>query len=280
MSTATAQKMASEEYHAHPAIGSTMLKTFRQSPRRYEALYVLGTLEDSPPTKAMDRGTVGHAAILEPHIIDHLIVEIPDSALAANGHRRGKAWDTFKYDNADKILMKSEEIEAIRAMQRAAYAHPIAGKLLRMEGPTEESRVWTCGETGLERKIRTDKLVLPQYIVDVKTTEDVSPQWFAKTAANFDYEIQAAYYLDGIQQTTGNEPTFVWVAVSVSPPHPVRVYSLSPQGLLNGWNTMRRSLAALAASLDSGDFSEPGEHEVIEIDLPAWKNLNQYEVRA
>jgi hypothetical protein len=232
-------------------------------------------MEQPAPSKCMDVGSACHAAILEPHA--ELVVEIPDSVLASNGAKSGNKWKEFKEEHDGRILLKAHEAENVRRVRDAVYKHPIAGRLLRSNGPTEESVFWTCGVTGLKRKLRYDKFT-DGFLIDLKTTEDCSPHWFAKTAANFDYEIQASFYVDGIQQTTGEEPTFVWIVASVNPPYPVRVYRLSPACLAQGWKAMRRSLNELALAHAIGDFSEPGENEVVEIDLPVWKQqLNEGE---
>lgn len=275
----TSRKMSNADYHAHPSIGSSMAKTFRQSRRQYFGQFVERNLADSARSDAMDLGTVAHAAILEPHIIEDLIVEITPEVLTSNGQRRGKAWDAFAKENEGKILFAPGDIRRVRAMQAACYKHPIAGALLRREGPTEDSLFIECNKSGLQRKCRIDKHT-DDFIVDLKTTADASPAGFARTIANLDYEFSAAWYVDVTEQFTGQRKDFVWIVVSVEPPHAVRVYNLLPEDELTAWNAMESTLYDLAGCYDSGDWSEPGENEVVGLGLPVWKKRNQWEVLA
>src|SRR5687767_7846345 len=62
MSTATINKaehrpMSAAEYHAHPALGASMLETFRESRRKFHALYVAKTMTPTPASGAMQLGT-------------------------------------------------------------------------------------------------------------------------------------------------------------------------------------------------------------------------------
>ena len=67
-------------------------------------------------------------------------------------------------------------------------------------------------------------------IVDLKTTMDASPDAFARTAANFNYPLQAAYYVDGLQAAGIASPdavtSFVFLVVEKTPPYGVAVYTL------------------------------------------------------
>jgi hypothetical protein len=273
----TSEKLTNEEYHGRPEIGSSMGKLFRQSRTVYRDIYVTRTREPRTPTRCMDLGTVGHAAILEPHVIDDMIIEIRPEVLTSDGKRAGNAWKSFVADNPDKILFSPADIRRVRGMQQACWEHPLIGKLLRMDGPTEDSLFVTCSKTGLERKCRIDKHPR-EYIIDFKTTADVSPEGFAKTIAKLDYEFSAAWYCDVCEQATGDRKNFLWAAVSTEPPFQVRTYKLRPEDELTAWNGMERTITDLANCYDSGNWSEPGEFDVVEIGLPAWKRFKQWEL--
>lgn len=271
------REMEAADYHAHSSVSCSAAKVFRRSRREFAAIFVNKTQEPKPATRRMDFGTVAHAAILEPHVIDEMIVEISPDVLTSNGQRRGKAWDAFAASLGDKIAFSPGEVRAVRAMQEAAWSHPIAGRLLRAKGPVEQSIFWSCQRSGLQRKCRIDKQA-EQFIVDLKTTDDVSPAAFARVAANLDYDFQAAYYADGVEQLTGERRHFVFIAQSVNPPYPVRVYKLNADAELAAWQDMDRTLLQIAECHDSGDWSEPGENEIVELGMPRWKSSNQWEL--
>lgn len=273
----TVREMEADDYHATDDVSCSAAKTFRRSRREFAAVHVLKTQERRAPTRRMDFGTVSHAAILEPHIIDDLIVEISPDVLTSNGQRRGKAWDEFTANLNGKIPFSSGEVRAVRAMQQAAWSHPIAGRLLRAKGPIEQSLFWKCPRSGLSRKARIDKQA-DQFIVDLKTTDDVSPAAFARVAANLDYDFQAAYYSDAVEQVFGERRHFVFIAQGVNQPYPTRVYKLNADAELAAFQDMERTLMQIAECFDSGDWSEPGENEIVELGMPRWKFSNQWEL--
>jgi len=70
-------------------------------------------------------------------------------------------------------------------------------------------------------------------IVDLKTTDDASPDAFAKKVAHFDYDFQAAYYSAILAKAEQIEtpPFWFWIAVEKQSPYTCVVYSA------NEWTT-------------------------------------------
>ena len=275
MSTATKTQahivdLTAEEYHLHIGnVSNSMVKDFQKSPRKFEGRYITETLEGKT-TKEMDIGTVGHAAILEPHIIDGVCLEIPASVLNGQGHRMGKAWTEFKAEHTDRILMTEVELAKIRAMHSAVYSNELARKLLSdPAGKTEASIFWTCPLTGMPRKCRPDFLG-SQFIVDVKTTAELSPQGFAKTAARFKYHQQNAFYSDGVEALTGIRLPFMFIVVPTEPPFRCHLYQLDERALLHARSTLDNDLVRLAEAYRTGDWSDPEEKQVTELALPGY----------
>ena len=268
--TARHVDMTAEEYHAQTEyVGHSMLKEFQESPRKYEARYINRTLAGKS-SKAMDTGTVGHAAILQPHIIDTVCLEIPREALNGEGHRKGKAWTEFKTENAGRILMTAEEVGAVRAMHGAVYSNELARKLLSdPKGMTEQSIFWTCSHSGLPRKCRPD-FAGSQFNVDVKTTADLSPQGFARTSARLQYHQQDEFYTDGVEALTGYRRPFVFIVVSSVPPFRCHPYQLDERSLEHARIKLDGSLTRLAECYRTGDWSDPEEKQITELSLPGW----------
>lgn len=264
------QTLPADKYHAdHSHVSNSMLKTFTESRRKYHGLYVDGTLERESSTKSMDIGTVAHAAILEPHIIDGVCLEIPADALNSQGHRKGKSWTDFRDENSDRILMTAKDLSHVRGMFDSVYKNEFARRLLEAGGQTEASIFWECAETGLPRKCRTDYL-LDGWIVDVKTTNDISPHWFSQYSARFKYHRQSQYYKDGGEAAQGERPRFILVAVCTEAPYVCCVYTFCEEADALGKAENSQALRQLAECQQSGDWREPGEKQITEIDLPRW----------
>jgi exodeoxyribonuclease VIII len=103
-------------------------------------------------------------------------------------------------------------------------------------------------ETGIALKARPDMWVEDHTLVDVKTTDDATPEGFSRTVTSFGYHIQAAHYL----AMTGAE-NFVFVAVERKAPYAIGIYRLDAEWLQAGENLRRKAISTLheCRALDS-----------------------------
>jgi exodeoxyribonuclease VIII len=254
------ERMPAEEYHAATDwLSNSMFKDFLSDPRLFEARYINKTLPAKRST-AMDLGTVAHAAILEPHVIDGVCLEIPASALNKDGHRKGQAWSEFRDANASRILLNADEMTKVRGMFDACYRHPVARRLLLADGPTEQSIFWTCNLSGVQRRCRPDKIVDGWGWVNVKTTTaGVDAESFRRTVRNFRYDVGQEFYRDAGERLYGERPLHVFLVVEQEPPHLVRVYDLGEIWVSTARNLLELGLLDFAERMESGDWST--EHE-------------------
>lgn len=181
-------------------------------------------------------------------------------------------------NNPGRIVLTPEQWDQLHAMAAAVHAHPAAGSLLTScPGEAEKSVYWIDATTGVLCRCRPDWWRDDNVIVDLKTTEDASPEGFAKSIANWRYDVQAAYYLDGVQQATGKRPkAFVFIAVEKKPPYGVGVYVLDSESLDLGRAQYQHDLRVYAECVRSGEW--PGYGDKIQtISLPGWHaNKNQH----
>jgi exodeoxyribonuclease VIII len=107
-------------------------------------------------------------------------------------------------------------------------------------------------------------------IVDLKSTEDASAEGFAKSAWNFRYWVQAAWYVDGIEQATGQRPdAFVFAAFEKSAPYACAFYFADEAMLDMGRREYRRLLRVLADCTAADRW--PGyTTDVMPLGVPAW----------
>ena len=123
------------------------------------------------------------------------------------------------------------------AMVDAVRGNSDAMKLI--DGAQVELSV-TWDHDGRACKGRVDALKMigdesdPRYIiVDLKTTQDVSPRGFARTVANYHYHGQLAFYSDGLHSNGVQCVGHAIIAVQNSHPFDCAVYDLHdivPQG--------------------------------------------------
>lgn len=194
--------------------------------------------------------------------------------LRANGQQVtlwSDVWEEWQQNNPGRIILSPEQWDQLHAMANAVHSHPAAGALLTgCPGEAEKSVYWNDAITGVLCRCRPDWWRDDNVIVDLKTTEDASPEGFAKSMANYRYDVQAAYYLDGIQKATRKRPkAFVFIAVEKKPPYGVGVYVLDSDSLELGRAQYQHDLRIYAECVRTGEW--PGYGDKIQtISLPAW----------
>jgi exodeoxyribonuclease VIII len=260
-------RLPADDYHAATDwLSNSMFKTFLEDPRLFEAEYITRSLPKKR-TAAMDLGTVGHAAILEPHVIDDVCLEIPTTALNGDGHKKGMPWKEFAEKYVGRILLKPDEMKIVRGMFDACYRHPVARRLLLADGPCEASIFWTCPLSGIKRRVRPDKMVDGFGWVNVKTTTaGVDEQSFIRTVRNFRYDIGQEFYRDAGERIDGERPDHYFLVVEQDPPHRVRVYQLGQNWQSIARDTIEQGLLDFARRTEANDWSHESESRIFPID--------------
>ena len=194
--------------------------------------------------------------------------------LNANG-KHVRLWSDVKAEwekvNEHRTILNPEQWKTIHAMRDALMAHPAANALLTgIPGKAEKSVYWIDATTGVLCRCRPDWWRDDNLIVDLKTTEDASPEGFARSIAKFRYDVQDAFYTDGVQQATGKRPkAFVFIAVEKKPPYGVGVYVLDSETKDLGRAQYQHDLRVYAECVRSGEW--PGYGDKIQtISLPGW----------
>lgn len=227
------------EYSSVGAVNWSTLKEMRKSPAHYR--HRLKNPRPDSTRLAIGRGA--HTAILEVKRFLKEYVMWPRE----NGDRRGKKWDAFKEQNAARTILKEDEYDLCIAMSDAVERCPAAQAYLAA-GQAEQTLLWTDPTTGLPCKGRIDWVSSSKpAIVDIKTTNDVSPNRFGTTAARMGYHIQGAWYQAGYAAVTGKVLPVVTIAVEVEPPHDVAVYLLDDDALYAGEQEWMRLIADVAS---------------------------------
>lgn len=197
--------------------------------------------------------------------------------------------EEWQRNNSERKVLSPEAFEQIFAMRDAVMNHQAAFAILHH---------------------------VKDIIGDLKTTEDASPEGFAKSIANWRYDVQHAYYMDGtrlaLEQGKCNPPQegkaelsvywtdpvtgvlcrcrpdfwrgypkhFAFIAVEKKPPYAVGVYVLDSEGVEIGRAQYQHDLRVYAECVRTGEW--PGYGDKIQtISLPAWHaNKNAHLVGA
>lgn len=219
-------------------VSSSGLKQILRSPAHFQRY--LNRKEESLPH--LDLGTAVHCAILEPERFHREYISLPVNKI-----------DIFH--EADLQLIQGEKQVRFLTESQMAVVEGIVEQLERkpdikhmmQTGQPEKSLFWRDPKTGIRCKIRPDMLVLPDFMLELKTTFDPSLAVFQRTCQMQFYHMTAAMYLAGVEQVTGIRPAYMFVVASRFPPYSVESFVPSTSLLDKGNDLFREALKKLKA---------------------------------
>ena len=210
--------MTNSEYHANKAVSKSDLDLINRSPLHY----INAAQNPKEQTESMLFGSVVHKLVLEPETFAAEYIAAPKCDRRT---KEGKArWQEFIDNITTETVISEEMLTEATAVAEAIRKNPVADKLLK-GGKSEESYFWTDSVTGIECKCRPDYLRPDGIVVDLKTTENASPEKFVKSAYDYRYYVQAWWYLHGLKQCGIDAHDFIFIAVEKKPPYAVCVYA-------------------------------------------------------
>lgn len=218
--------MTEQEYNLAEGIRRSDLWRMEDSPEKFRYF------QDHPieRTPAMAFGSACHKMILEPNEFGN------EYAVAPVCDRRTKdgksVWEQFVADNSGKEILSNDDAMVMSDMEAALEACPLACKLIRGKGKTEEPFFWTDKETGEKCKVKVDRIVTwnrRKYVVDYKTTMCAETNRFNTEIFKLGYYMQAAMYTEGVQKAKRmkRRPGFLFVAQEKKPPYAVNVIEVT-----------------------------------------------------
>lgn len=271
--------VSNEDYHRGVGVSKSDLDKIARSPLHY----ITEKRNPRPPTPQMFFGSAFHAIVLEPELFAETYVPDP----APGSYSKDAKAARFELEAAGKIVIGSKtdddkgiwgasDWDKLHRMRDAVLAHPIASVLLDPDqGPVEQSVYWIDPETRKLCKCRPDKWNdAHRVLVDLKSTMDASYTGFGKACANYRYNVQAAYYLDGWFRASdrplgGTARAFVFAAVEKEPPYAVACYRLDAEEIEAGREMYRRDLDLYAQCHAENQW--PGYDESIRVlRMPPW----------
>lgn len=241
------------------------------SPKHYWQKYLNPSRVRQEPTTAMIMGTAVHTAVLEPDLFASEVIEAPAFDRRS---KVGKAeYEAFQAANKGRIVLAPEDFTTCLAIRDAVHTHPVAAGLLQ-GGQAEQSFYADDPETGLKIKCRTDYLLdNGAIVIDLKTTEDASPDGFGKSSANFRYPVQTAWYNRVLDAAYGEHPeTWVFLAVEKKPPYAIGIYFMEPDLLERAAIAAQRDFMRIVEHRRSGEWPDYGI-EPLPLILPGWAKL-------
>lgn len=225
------EDMPAADYHAVPAVSSSVLKRLHESSPAHAKLAF-------KPTSAMDNGSALHCLVLEPSEFEKRYFAA--TKFKGKGARAMKAAEAA--DNDGKIPLKPFEMQDIRTAAATLQAHPYVAPILA-DSKKEVSLFWEEDDVGL-CKCRLDMLA-PTIIADLKSTRCAQPaKFFKEIAFNLNYWIQAAWYWRGARACGLPVQEFAFIAVEIERPYGVTLHFMDDVEL----NSLQRKIGEMAAT--------------------------------
>ena len=135
------------------------------------------------PVQAFAFGSALHELILEPHTIHQL----PEGL----------------------------DVQTLQTMAQKVRQHPTAAWALQWS-VKEKIVLWECPVTGLPLKSKLDLVYRGSTVYDLKSTAATSQSEFERAAKRYQYDRQAAFYLDSVQAKR-----YVIIGIQKAAPHQI-----------------------------------------------------------
>lgn len=257
--------MTNAEYHETPAVSKSDLDLISRSPMHYK----LAKQSPKEQTPSMLLGSVVHKLVLEPESFDAEYIAAPECDRRTKAGK--EAWAEFMEKcTAEQTVIDAATLSIAQEIAEAVRKHPLAAKLLQ-GGKAETSHFWN-DDNGIECKCRPDYLREDiRTVVDLKTTQNSSPEEFMKSAYNFRYHVQAAWYLDGLRRLGFDVEHFMFIAVETKPPYPVVVYNADELMMQLGRAAYKEDMETYRTCLTTGNwYAYEEKPEVHSLSIPDW----------
>lgn len=220
------------------------------------------------PTASMELGTALHSLVLEPETFLERHPVYRESKTKGEGAKT--KWAAFQKANEGKVILDPEDETKLALMRESIMDHPYARLLVTGKGERECVAIWNS-DTGLRCKARIDFLNAERRVlVDLKTTCDASERAWARSAADFKYDVQAAWYQWGFGKVTGQSCTMAFVVVENSGMHRCRVFTLPPEAINAAGRAIRDLLPHWREAERTKTYPDIPHNDPTEIEWPAW----------
>jgi len=190
-------------------------------------------------------GEALHALVLEPDVFTRQYLVLADAA--GEQHARSER------ELMQRTWLDAWQWSALCGGRDALLACRQAPVSEWLSSGRKELSIYWCDALGARWKARPDCFT-EEIVLDLKTTSDCRPEAFSRTRERFDYDLQAAHYVEAVARLTGTTPRFAFLTVELIAPYSVWVHELADTEI----NAARERLdslkqAYIVASKAAGD---------------------------
>lgn len=248
--------MPREEYREACGLNPSSIKQL--SPKHVRYAYE----NQGETTDAMQLGTAVHTLVWEPHLFEGQVV-------AFDGTRRGKAWDAFREENVDKLILKQDAYERAIEIGTAVVSDPLV-KALAKEGLSEVA-VFT-EEHGLQCRGLLDWISTnTRTLCDLKVVNSINERMFGNAVQRYGWDVSMACYRRWLIRESGKSVDAVkFIAVESKPPFDVAVVSVPEEALELGWRKAESMIRRVAECIEVGVWPGISGGEELPLFVPVY----------
>lgn len=230
---------------------------------------------ESAEASHFDIGTAAHALLLE-GAANVAVVDAKDWRTKAAQEQRDAAYASGKQP---LLAHQWADVERMVAAARTQLEAIDARPPIFADGQAERSLIWD--EHGVICRARLDWLRDDfEAIDDYKTTSrTANPESFSRTLFNMGYDVQAAFYLRGLEALTGAVAQWRWIVQEIDPPYGLSVVSLTPAALDLAQSKVDFAIERWRECVESGEW-RGYPTEVCYAELPGWAEAQWFEREA
>lgn len=273
--------LPAEEYHQRSLDVATAsgMKQMLRSPAHFH--HWATHPEDDKQSPALAFGRALHMALLEPDTFGRVYGVLPADAPRRPTQAQWNAkksnpdseaakawWAEWLRNNAGRVLLSADDYDRAQRMADSARAHPIAAGLIT-GGEREHTFRWIDPDSGLRCKSRADLYAPGEFVMDVKSCRDASPEGFSRAVASYLYDLQAAHYIEGVKATAAPLRWFIFLAIESEAPYVCNPCFLDPKAEERGYALAQRAMRRQADCLRTGRWGGYSDN-LTEIRLPTW----------
>ena len=259
-------RLPEDEYHSHHALSSGYARMLlNQSPKHVR--YAIDNRTKST-TSAMQIGSLFHGMVLGRGVMPSLY---PEDCYKSDGGLNPKPAAAFRDSMpADKLAVKLSDMANLIGMAQSAN-EALASIGVAINPDNSEQQIYTdidgCQVRAMYDYIPDDTR-LP--IIDLKKTQDASPDAVAKSMQKYGYDFQREWYGDIYRNETGHDREFLFLFVEENPPH--AWLFATPDFMTREINAMRcRSAREIWSNCIAKGEWAGYSRDVMQYTMPAWQ---------
>ena len=264
----------SMNYYDRPELSQSKLKELKQSPKHFWAKYIDPLRELEAESDELKFGKALHTFLLEKNTFENKYIVTPKIDKRT---KEGKAqYADFLLQSENKELMDESDMMAIKKMVENFYSKNMS-KILQCNGLFEHELYWKDKELNIDCKAKPDFFIEPNNIfkngllLDVKSTQDATPDIFARSIDKYGYYNQAGFYCNAVKQIYKTEeyPQFIIIAMEKKSPFEISFFEMDTLAVELGIEENKRLMALYKKCMDSGIWGGYPD-ELHAIGLPVW----------